>query len=123
MLFMQAQSLRGCKKLILSIFGASTHAVLDFSAIQALFAFCQRAVGWNTQTGRTGKIYKVLCKNTNEMRAIKIIEKGSLFEFIRTRKLIINKIISLKKINHPKIIKILEVYEDQTSIYLIIEYC
>ena len=27
-------------------------------------------------TGRTGKIYKVLCKNTNEMRAIKIIEKG-----------------------------------------------
>ena len=74
-------------------------------------------------TGRTGKIYKVLCKNTNEMRAIKIIEKGSLFEFIRTRKLIINKIISLKKINHPKIIKILEVYEDQTSIYLIIEYC
>ena len=55
--------------------------------------------------------------------SIKIIEKGSLFEFIRTRKLIINKIISLKKINHPKIIKILEVYEDQTSIYLIIEYC
>ena len=74
-------------------------------------------------TGTTGKIYKVLCKNTNEMRAIKIIEKGSLFEFIRTRKLIINKIISLKKINHPKIIKILEVYEDQTSIYLIMEYC
>lgn len=57
-------------------------------------------------TGRTGKVYKVLCKKTNEMKAIKIIEKGSLFEFIRTRKLIFDKILTLKKLNHPKIVKI-----------------
>jgi len=57
------------------------------------------------------------------MKALKIIEKGSLFEFVSTRKLIFNKILILKKLKHPKIVKLFEVYEDKTCIYLIMEYC
>lgn len=72
--------------------------------------------------GGYGKVYKVLCKKTKLKRAIKIMEKTKLY-LNNSRHLILNEINTLKKMDHPKIIKLYDVFEDNQMIYLVMEYC
>ena len=73
--------------------------------------------------GAYGKVYKVQHKKTSQIRAMKIISKTQLKESYYTEELIENEIEVLKNINHPNIIKLYEVYHDNSNYYLINEYC
>ena len=72
--------------------------------------------------GAYGKVYKIQNKKTLKYRAMKVISKSQLKKNY-TEELIENEIEVLKNINHPNIIKLYEVYHDDTNYYLINEYC
>ena len=69
--------------------------------------------------GSYGKIYKAKNKISNELRAMKQMEKSKI-KNIQTFK---NEIEILSKMNHPNIIKLFEVYEDPKYFYLINDLC
>ena len=54
--------------------------------------------------------------------AIKIIEKNNLLKNTKGSKALINEISILRMLHHPRIVKLYEVYETMTSIYLVMEY-
>ena len=71
-------------------------------------------------SGSFGKVYKV--------QHLKFIERVFAMKMIRKRSsddvaLIEREINSLKRLDHPNIMKVLEFYQDDNSYYLILEYC
>jgi calcium-dependent protein kinase len=70
--------------------------------------------------GSYGKIYKVKNKKTEEIRAMKQMDKIKIQQNLE---LFQNEIEIMSILNHPNICKLFEVYEDSKYIYLIIEYC
>ena len=69
--------------------------------------------------GSYGKIYKAKHKISNEIRAMKQIEKKKIINMIAFKK----EIEILSYLDHPNIIKLFEVYEDSKYFYLINEIC
>ena len=69
--------------------------------------------------GSYGKIYKAKNKISNELRAMKQMEKSKI-KNLQTFK---NEIEILSKMDHPNIIKLFEVYEDPKYFYLINDLC
>jgi calcium-dependent protein kinase len=63
------------------------------------------------------------CKNnkTNALRAVKILKKEKLGEFELYR--FTHEIEMLKRLDHPNIIKLYEIYEDEKRYYLVTELC
>lgn len=76
-----------------------------------------------SQIGKGGysKVFEVRNKITNAIRACKFISKAKMNE--KTLKRTYREINMLKKLDHPNIIKLYEVYESKNSIYLIMEKC
>ena len=76
-----------------------------------------------SQIGKGGysKVFEVRNKTTNAIRACKYISKVKMNE--KTLKRTLREINMLKKLDHPNIIKLYEVYESKNSIYLIMEKC
>ena len=76
-----------------------------------------------SQIGKGGyaKVFEVRNKTTNAIRACKYISKAKMNE--KTLKRTLREINMLKKLDHPNIIKLYEVYESNKSIYLIMEKC
>jgi calcium-dependent protein kinase len=76
-----------------------------------------------SQIGKGGfsKVLEVRNKTTNAIRACKYISKAKMNE--KTLKRTVREINMLKKLDHPNIIKLYEVYESNKSIYLIMEKC
>jgi calcium-dependent protein kinase len=76
-----------------------------------------------SQIGKGGysKVFEVRNKTTNAIRACKYISKAKMNE--KTLKRTLREINMLKKLDHPNIIKLYEVYESKNSIYLIMEKC
>ena len=76
-----------------------------------------------SQIGKGGfsKVLEVRNKTTNAIRACKYISKAKMNE--KTLKRTLREINMLKKLDHPNIIKLYEVYESKNSIYLIMEKC
>lgn len=72
--------------------------------------------------GAFSSVYRVQNKITGEIRAIKIIPKPSNY-YISNETNILNEIKILKRIDHPNIIKIFEVYVDKNNFYMITELC
>ena len=68
--------------------------------------------------GSFGVVRKAVEKNTEEVRAIKTVDKIK----IRNKKRFLNELNTLKTLDHPNIIKLFEVYEDENSIHLVMEY-
>ena len=68
--------------------------------------------------GSFGVVRKAVEKDTEEVRAIKTIDKIK----IRNKKRFLNELNTLKILDHPNIIKLFEVYEDENSIHLVMEY-
>lgn len=72
--------------------------------------------------GTFGQVYKVMQRQTGNIRAMKIIPKDNLRPGF-TDKDIIQEITIMKNLDHPHIIKLYEFYLDDDNYYLINEYC
>jgi len=71
--------------------------------------------------GSFAKVYKGLDEKTNDIVAIKMINK---LQFPSEKNDLIDKeIMILKSLNHPNIIRIIDIKKTQNNIYLIFEYC
>ena len=69
--------------------------------------------------GSYGSVYKVQNKNTNIIRAMKIIPK----KYQKDNEEIMREINILKNLDHPNVMKIYEFLEDEKNYYLIQEFC
>lgn len=69
--------------------------------------------------GAFGIVYKAHEKNTGLTRAVKQV----MNENIKNYDGFMNEVAALKTLDHPNIIKLFEVYEDKTCVYLVQEYC
>ena len=69
--------------------------------------------------GGYGKVYEVKNKKTGEIRACKHLSKLNIKDLEKFRR----EIEILKKMDHPNIIKLYEVFESERSLYLIMEEC
>ena len=69
--------------------------------------------------GGYGKVYEVKNKKTGEIRACKHLSKLNVKDLDKFRR----EIEIMKKMDHPNIIKIYEVFESERSLYIIMEEC
>ena len=69
--------------------------------------------------GSYGSVFKVMRKNTNLIRAMKVIPKN----FQKDNDEILREIHILKNLDHPNVMKIYEFLEDDKNYYLIQEFC
>lgn len=69
-------------------------------------------------SGSFGKVYKIKNIETFQERAVKVLKKG---DFSDTKHLN-NEINALMQLNHPNLVKLIEIYEDTRRIYLVQEY-
>jgi len=72
--------------------------------------------------GNFAKVHIGTRKADNAIFAIKTIAKTKILETPRNIKSVYNEITALRKIDHPNIIKLFEVYENEMFIHLVIEY-
>jgi serine/threonine protein kinase len=72
--------------------------------------------------GTFGQVFKIMQKQTRNIRAMKIIPKNNLRPGF-TDKDIIHEITIMKNLDHPHIIKLYEFYIDEYNYYLINEFC
>jgi calcium-dependent protein kinase len=70
--------------------------------------------------GVSGAVFLGQHKQTGETRAIKQILKSRLAKSVREAR---EEIDILKRLDHPNIIKLIETYEDEKSIFLVTEVC
>ena len=70
-------------------------------------------------TGGDSRIFLVKNKETKIKYALKEIDKNSIHDKSQYQ----NEIENLKKLSHPNIIKLYEIYEKSNLIHLILEYC
>ena len=71
--------------------------------------------------GSFGFVYKAKHKFSDSFRAVKVLKKENLND--ATRKKLLQEVEILKTLDHPNILRIYEVFEDQNSINLITELC
>ena len=71
------------------------------------------------QLGGFGTVFRGFEKETSSLRAIKKIPLEKIINY----QSIINEVTALKNLDHPNIIKLYEVYEDEDWIYLVQEFC
>ena len=69
--------------------------------------------------GAYGRVFQVKNKTTGQIRACKQLPKNKISNLQKFQR----EISILKKIDHPNIIKLYEVFEDDKYIYLIMEQC
>ena len=72
-------------------------------------------------SGAFGQVRKATKKANNELRAVKMIDKLQLDENEKVR--LKYEIDILKNLTHPNIVRLYEVYENKSSIYLVTELC
>lgn len=71
--------------------------------------------------GAMGKVKRATVKISGEQRAVKMIDKQNMEEPGRVR--LKYEIDILKNLNHPNILRLYEVYENKTHIFLVTELC
>ena len=76
---------------------------------------CTKKLG----TGGFGKVFQVRNKKTKKLYACKKVSKLNINNLEKLRK----EIEILKKLDHPHIVKLYEVFESDNSLYLIMEEC
>ena len=69
-------------------------------------------------TGSFGQVRLAIHKATKQTRAVKIIQKSKV-----DTKVLFNEINVLSKLSHPNIMQIYEIFDDNTNIYIVSEYC
>ncbi|CAD8139837.1 unnamed protein product [Paramecium pentaurelia] len=71
--------------------------------------------------GGFGKVYKVVHRQTGMIRAMKLILKSKLKK--EDQEKLLEETSILMDIDHPNIVKLYEMYQDDNSYFLISEYC
>jgi len=71
--------------------------------------------------GAFGSVRIVKHKSTGLSRAMKSIKKSNIIKEEEER--MFSEVSVLKSIDHPNIIKLFELYQDDTNYYLITEHC
>jgi calcium-dependent protein kinase len=71
--------------------------------------------------GSFGRVYKVKHKLTNDFRAVKVLSKDNLSE--ATREKFVYEVEVLRSLDHPNILKVFEVYEDDKQFSIVTELC
>ena len=71
--------------------------------------------------GAFGQVFRAICKQSKEERAIKILKRGmmnadKIKQFMAETTL-------LKKISHPSIIRVYDLYSFENNYYVVMEYC
>ena len=74
--------------------------------------------GKTVGTGSFGQVRLAIHKATKQTRAVKILPKSKV-----DLKLLINEVNILSKLSHPNIMQIYEIFDDNTNIYIVSEYC
>lgn len=69
--------------------------------------------------GSFGVVFKARCKATDEIVAVKWIKKSS----VQDPNLLKNEVNNLVMLDHPNIIKLHEIYEDQEYLFMVQEFC
>ncbi|CDR96999.1 protein kinase domain containing protein, putative [Babesia bigemina] len=69
--------------------------------------------------GSYGQVLKACHKETGEVRAVKVIRKAHIENAMRMKR----EITIMKTLDHPNIVKLLEIYEDEECLYLVMEMC
>lgn len=69
--------------------------------------------------GAYGKVFQAFEKESGELRAIKKLDKSKIKNPSRFK----NELTALRTLDHPNIIKLFEVFEDDTNFYLVQEFC
>ena len=87
--------------------------MLLFSPILTVNHNIEKALG----EGAFGVVYLGTDNETGVKRAVKVIERKKIKNFKR----FYNEVNALKTLDHPNIIKIFEIYEDETHVYLVQE--
>ena len=72
--------------------------------------------------GNFAKVHLAWRKDNNKIFAIKTIEKRKILEHPRNLNSMYLEIQVMRKLNHPNIIKLYEVYENEVYLHLVIEY-
>jgi serine/threonine protein kinase len=72
--------------------------------------------------GSFSKVYLGVRYKDKEERAIKVIKKEKISKSVKGRKALMKEIEIMRKVNHPRIVKLYEVYENDISIFLVLEY-
>ena len=70
--------------------------------------------------GSFGKVYKVMHKETGQLYAIKVVSKERM-RHASFLKQITNEIMLMQGLEHPNIVKLLTYFENEASIYLVLE--
>jgi calcium-dependent protein kinase len=71
--------------------------------------------------GSYGNVFKVLHKATHEVRAIKILKKSAVSKMEQSK--VMKEIEILKRLDHPLVVKIYEVFFYQSNYYIVTEFC
>ena len=82
--------------------------------IKELYSFKQK-IG----DGGFGKVYKCKHRDMNSYRAIKVVSKERIENPAQFR----NEIQALKLLDHPNIIKLYEIFEDENKVYMSMDIC
>ena len=69
-------------------------------------------------TGSYGQVRLAVHRLTKQVRAVKIIQKAKV-----NINALLNEINILSKLSHPNIMQIFEVFDDNTNVYIVSEYC
>eukprot|EP01068_Selenidium_serpulae_P017666 Selendium_serpulae@DN6395_c1_g1_i6.p1 len=69
--------------------------------------------------GSYGSVIKAKEKRSGAIRAVKIVNKPKIENITRLKR----EIQIMKRLDHPNIIKLFEVYEDTKNLYLVLELC
>ncbi|AFZ79295.1 protein kinase domain containing protein [Theileria equi strain WA] len=90
-------------------------ALIDGKSISDVYQLSTDKLG----KGSYGSVVKGRHKETNVIRAVKVIKKSRIENGMRMKR----EIQIMKTLDHPNIIKLLEVYEDMEYLYLVMEMC
>jgi calcium-dependent protein kinase len=70
-------------------------------------------------SGTYGNVIKAVQNGTNELRAIKVIQKNK----VRNKERFQLEIDIMRQLDHPNVIKLYETFEDARNLYLVMELC
>lgn len=79
------------------------------------YDFCTGQLG----KGSYGKVQLARLKGTDFSRAVKIIDKSKVWNVERFK----IEVEIMLKLDHPNILRLLDYFEDEVSIYLVLELC
>jgi len=89
----------------------------DVSSFSKYYKLDQNVIG----EGAFGRVQKCTRKSSGEERAVKIIDKAAMTQTEKVR--LKYEIDILKNLMHPNIVRLYEVFEDPSTIFLVTELC